>query len=224
VADATTRPMAFAPGSRQDYNGTNYFVAGMLIEKVTGRSYAHELAARITGPLGLRETVVPDRRDPRLPGPHAHGYVRVDGELVDVTEQSPWSWAEGGLISSAGDLTRFLTALYAGRVVPRPQLEAMFTVPDLAYPGTDNCHVPGDPTAGRACYSAGLERTTWSNGVTTWGKSGSVTGYPSGMFATRDLSRVLVYDLDPTGNRDGSETPYIIRLVAAAFDPSLSAR
>lgn len=50
VDEATTRPMRFAPGTQQQYNGTNYYVAGLLIEKVAGNSYADEVAAATFDP------------------------------------------------------------------------------------------------------------------------------------------------------------------------------
>jgi len=225
VDEATSRPMRFAPGSQQQYNGTNYYVAGLLIEKLTGNSYAREVGRRILVPLGLHDTYVPDRRDPRLPGPHAHGYVAVteDGTttLHDVSRQSPWPWAEGGLISSSHDLTKLIIRIFQGRLVPRSELGEMFTVPDVPYTGSAaNCHT--GPTAGRACFSAGLTTTTLPNGVTVWGKTGSVPGYTNGMFATRDLRRVLVYSINPTGNANGSETPYVLKIAAATFDPELA--
>ncbi len=225
VADAVTHPMSFAPGTEQQYNGTNYFVAGLLVERVTGHTYAHEVARRIIEPLRLRDTYVLDRHDPRLPGPHAHGYVAIteDGAttLHDVSEQSPWPWAEGGIISSAADLTRLINAILQGRVVPAGELDEMFTVPKVRYLGTNNCVI--GPDAGQACFSAGLMRTTLPNGVTVWGKTGSRPGYTSGMFATRDRRRVLVYSLNPTGDKDGSEMPYVMKIAAAAFDPDLAA-
>lgn len=225
VAEATTRPMRFRPGTQQQYNGINYYVAGLLIEKVTGDSYAREVERRIIRPLRLRDTSVPDRHDPDLPGPHAHGYVAVTENgattLHDVTRQSPWAWAEGGLISSGTDLTRLLTAIFQGRLVPPRELGEMFTLPDVPYTGSPgNCHV--GPTAGRACFSAGLTTTTFPDGVTVWGKTGSVPGYTSGVFATRDLRRLLVYSINPTGDADGSETPYVVRIAAATFDPDLA--
>ncbi|GAB3972224.1 serine hydrolase domain-containing protein [Actinoallomurus acanthiterrae] len=224
VADAVKNPMEFAPGTRQHYNGTNYFVAGLLIEKITGRSYAHEVQRRILRPLHLRGTYVLDRHDPRLPGSHSHGYVAVttNGKTVldDVSEQSPYPWAEGGIISTSADLTHFIRAIFQGRVVPRSVLGAMFTVPNVEYADKNNCNI--GPGAGRACYSAGLMRVTMPNGVTGWGKTGSRPGYTSGMFATRDLRRVLVYSMNPTGNKDGSESPYVLKIAAAAFDPSLA--
>ncbi|GLY88476.1 serine hydrolase domain-containing protein [Actinoallomurus iriomotensis] len=224
VANAVSHPMKFAPGTKQDYNGTNYYVAGLLVERLTGRTYAHEVRRRVIEPLNLRNTYVLDRHDPRLPGPHAHGYVAVakDGTttLRDVSEQSPYPWAEGGLISDSADLRTFITAIFQGRLVPASELNEMFTVPDVPYLGTDNCVI--GPDAGRACYSAGLMRTTMPNGLTAWGKTGSRPGYTSGLFATRDLGRVLVYSLNPTGNKDGSESPYIQKIAAAVLDPDLA--
>jgi D-alanyl-D-alanine carboxypeptidase len=77
VAEAVSHPLVFPPGTAQQYNGTGYYLAGLLIEHLTGHSYADEVRARVIRPLRLTRTYVPDRRDPRLPGPHAHGYVAV---------------------------------------------------------------------------------------------------------------------------------------------------
>lgn len=219
VATATTGPMIHAPGAAQRYNGLNYFLAGMVIEKVTGRSYAHELAARITGPLALHDTYLPTHNDPRLRGRHAHGYLRIRERLVDVTAQSPYPWAEGGMISSAPDLAHFLRALFRGGLLPDPQQHALFTIPRVPYADADNCS--RGPTAGHACFSMGLTRTVLPNGVRVWGKSGSTHGYANAAFATRDLRRVLVYSLNPTGNRDGSEGSYVQRIIAAVLDPAM---
>jgi D-alanyl-D-alanine carboxypeptidase len=48
-----------------------------------------------------------------------------------------------------------------------------------------------------------------------WGKSGGYLGYTSGVFATRDLRRMLVYSLNPTGR--APELPYVKRIAMAAF-------
>lgn len=224
VADAVSHPLEFAPGTLQSYNGTNYYVAGLLIERLTGHTYAHEVRERIIKPLRLRDTHVLDRHDPHLPGPHAHGYVAVTKNgtttLHDVSRQSPYPWSEGGLISSSPDLARFISAIFQGRLVPPSELNEMFTVPKVKYAGTDNCVI--GPEAGQACYSAGLMKTTLPNGLTGWGKTGSRPGYTSGLFATRDLRRILVYSLNPTGNKDGSEMPYVLKIAAATFDPDLA--
>jgi D-alanyl-D-alanine carboxypeptidase len=207
----------FQPGTMQQYNGMNTFVAGMLIEKVTGHSFAHEVSHRIIQPLGLRDTSIPKADDPRLPDAAAHPYLLVqdpDGgtHQADVTEQSPWPWAEGGMISSAPDLAHFFDALFKGRLLPPAQQQLLFTVPDVPNYQT-RCKTDQNPD--RACMSMGLERAVL-NGVTVWGKTGSRPGWTSGVFATRDLSRTLVYSVNPTG-LDGAETPYFFGIVMAAF-------
>ncbi|QIY77112.2 serine hydrolase domain-containing protein [Streptomyces sp. RLB1-33] len=213
------RPMEFAPGTAQQYNGMNYYVAGLLVEKITGHTFAHEVRSRITRPLGLHDTYVPDADDPRLPGPHSHGYLTVtssDGTThpVDVTEQSPWPWAEGGMISTPADLDRFMTALFRGRFLPPAQQAELFTVPDVPSFHSSQCRTEAD--AGRACMTMGIMRVKASNGVVVWGKTGSRPGWTSGVFATRDLSRKVVYSVNPT-NLNGTEMRYVQQIAAASF-------
>ncbi|WDF41636.1 serine hydrolase [Streptomyces sp. T12] len=171
-----------APGEHQRYGNIHYTVLGMLIEKVTGDSYAHQAAVRIFRPLGMRHTSFPDGPDPRVHGPHNRGYDWIDGKLVDVTE---WNmsdrFAAGDMISTTADLERLLFALFRGRVVPEPQLKEMFTVPDLD----------------RATMSAGLERFEL-NGKVIWAKTGARPGYHTVVAATRDLSRTVVYSVNST--------------------------
>jgi D-alanyl-D-alanine carboxypeptidase len=68
----------------------------------------------------------------------------------------------------------------------------------------------------------GIMRVKASNGVVVWGKTGSRPGYTSGVFATRDLSRRIVYSLNPT-NLDGTEIRYIQQIAAASFGPLVPA-
>ncbi|RKT17100.1 D-alanyl-D-alanine carboxypeptidase [Streptomyces sp. 1114.5] len=220
VADMLTQPMGFAPGTAQQYNGNNYFVAAMVIEKVTGDTFADQVRRRITGPLGLHATYVPAADDLTIRGPHAHGYVDVraaDGSTgrVDVTEQSPYPWAEGGMISSAADLERFFDALFRGRLLPPAQQAEVFAVPDLPNDHNRSCDI--GPTTGHACFSAGgLLRSVLPNGTEVWGKTGARPGYSSAVFATRDLSRTLVVGLNPTGI-SGEEFPTLWKTVTTAF-------
>ncbi|MGW2250890.1 serine hydrolase domain-containing protein [Kitasatospora sp. NPDC001660] len=215
VATMAGQKMAFDPGTEQQYNGMNTFVAGLLVEQVTGRSYAHELRERVIRPLGLHDTSLPDADDARLRHPASHPYLTVadpDGgsHRVDVTEQSPWPWAEGGMISSAPDLDRFMTALFRGSLLPPAQQEKLFTVPDVPV-AAGSSHCPGN----KACMSMGLERLE-QGGLVAWGKTGSRPGYTSGVFASRDLSRKVVYSVNPTGLA-GAENPYALKVLVTAF-------
>lgn len=216
VRSALDQPMQFEPGTRQQYNGVNYFLAGMVIERVTGDSYAHQLRTRLLRPLHLRQSSLPAPDQVRVRGRHVHGYVRVDGRLADVSDQSPYSWAEGGMVSTTRDLSRFLASLLDGRVLRAPELADMLHVPDVPYVGTSGGCAQG-PDAGRACFSPGLQRTRLPGGLVLWGKSGGTAGYSTLVVSPRDAERVLAIGLTPTGNRDGSEGAYLMRIAAAAY-------
>ncbi|MER5783431.1 serine hydrolase domain-containing protein [Streptomyces mobaraensis] len=198
-------PMKFEPGTKQEYRGINYVLAAMVVEKVTGHSYGEEIGKRIIRPLHLTRTSVPGK-DVTIHGPHVHGYLAMsDGTLRDATEYDQTeAWGEGEMISTTGDLDRFLSALFSGRLLPAAQLERMFTLPP------ENVRmVDGGP----ARYSAGLQTVT-VNGVTFWGKTGERYGYNSAMVATRDQQRRLVYSFNPT-HRDQSQMKMTLRIADA---------
>ncbi|TCO61995.1 serine hydrolase domain-containing protein [Actinocrispum wychmicini] len=119
----------FEPGTAWSYGNINYLLAGLLIKKVTGHSYAEEIQRRILGPLRLWETVQPGTW-PGIPGPHSHGYYRYQDagqwKLVDITRQNPsWASSAGDMISTTKDLHTFFSALLAGKLLPRPLLAEM---------------------------------------------------------------------------------------------------
>jgi D-alanyl-D-alanine carboxypeptidase len=92
VRYALAKPRQFEPGTGWRYSNTNYTLALLIIEKVTGHSYAAEVQRRIVRPLGLSGTVAPGT-SVAIPGPHAHAYYRYeddDGEkTIDITRQNP---------------------------------------------------------------------------------------------------------------------------------------
>ncbi|SDP16776.1 D-alanyl-D-alanine carboxypeptidase [Streptomyces sp. cf386] len=179
----------YAPGERQVYGNIHYTVLAMLIERVTGDSYAHQAAVRIFRPLGMRHTSFPDGPDPRVHGPHNRGYEWIDGKLVDVTD---WNmsdrWAAGDMISTTADLERLLVGVFEGRVVPEPQLKEMFAVPKAV-----------DATMAAPFTPFEL------NGQTVWAKTGSRPGYHTVVAATRNLSRTVVYSVNSTDARGDGE-------------------
>ena len=206
VASAVAKGPEFRPGTQQDYLNINYTILGLLIEKVTGHSYAFEAARLVLRPAGMRDTYFPGT-DPRILGPHNHGYQAVqqsDGttKFVDVTDWNQADrWAAGDMISTTADLERLITALFRGRIVPGPQLQEMFTVP---------AGIEG------ASYSAGLQRFEYG-GKVYWLKSGARYGYSAVVVATRDLSRTLVYSVNSTDAKGESMNAVAMRIALAAL-------
>ncbi|GAA0504189.1 serine hydrolase [Paractinoplanes deccanensis] len=131
VALAMKHAPVFAPGTRWDYSNTNYILAGMIVEKATGRPWPAEVRDRVLRPLGLRHTSYPGDR-PTLPAPHAKAYQQwaPDGPLYDTTAfNTTAASAAGGLITTPTDLARFWQALQQGRLLkPRQMAEMHRTV------------------------------------------------------------------------------------------------
>ncbi|MFI7401203.1 serine hydrolase domain-containing protein [Streptomyces sp. NPDC049541] len=169
-------PRTSAPGAFS-YSNTNFVVAGMLIEKLTGHSVRTEYENRIFKPLKLRDTfyVHPGTQ---IPGRHARGYLapdQKDAPLVDATEQTmSWAQTAGAIISSTHDLNTFLSALLGGRLTSPAQLRQMERM------------VPVSSTQG---YGLGLGRRDLSCGVSVYGHTGVVQGYYTYAFATKDGRR-----------------------------------
>ncbi|MGK5682137.1 serine hydrolase domain-containing protein [Actinoplanes sp. URMC 104] len=127
VATAMRHEPDFAPGTSWDYSNTNYLLAGMVIERVTGRPWAAEVRDRILRPLGLRHTFAPGDRA-SLPRPHAKGYHQwaPGGPLTDTTVfNATAAGPAGSLVTTPSDLARFWQGLQQGRLLRPAQLAQM---------------------------------------------------------------------------------------------------
>ncbi|AEV84634.1 beta-lactamase [Actinoplanes sp. SE50] len=127
VAAAMQHPPLFPAGTRWSYSNTNYLVAGMLVERVTGRCWFTEVRSRILAPLHLTRTFYPGDRS-TLPRPHAEGYQHFTpgGPLIDVTIVNPTvAGSAGGLVSTTTDMARFWQAVTSGRLLPPAQMAEM---------------------------------------------------------------------------------------------------
>ena len=115
---ALVGPSRFAPGTDWGYSNTNYVIAGMLVERVTGHPYADELARRITDPLELTGTGFPP--------------LVAAQNLLGVSWSSAF-WTAAALDSTADDLVRWADALYGGAILRSSSLTRMLDFNDHAY-------------------------------------------------------------------------------------------
>ncbi|MFF9814815.1 serine hydrolase domain-containing protein [Streptomyces sp. NPDC014006] len=191
------------PGGAYSYSNTNFVVAGMLVEKLTGRPVATAYQDRIITPLKLRDTfyVHPDTA---LPGRYARGYLTPDTEgaaLVDATRQTvSWAQSAGAIISSTRDLNTFYSALLRGKLTSAAQLQQM------------RRWVPAG--TGQA-YGLGLRRRDLSCGVSVYGHTGAVQGYYSYAFTSADGRRSLAALADTSNNAAVHTT--MLRTLESAF-------
>jgi D-alanyl-D-alanine carboxypeptidase len=123
------KPFDFEPGKGWRYSNTNYYLLGLIVEKLSGQSYAEFLQREFFGPLALKRT----RYDDGTPVPDsAQGYAfnPADGTLRradPVNMVGPF--AAGALASTAGDLLRWQIALTSGRAVSPASFQQMIGSP-----------------------------------------------------------------------------------------------
>lgn len=131
---AARRDPHFAPGRGRKDSNTNHVLVGMVIEEVSGRSWQREVERRILRPLRLGGTVVPTT-SPRVPGPHAEGYLPLPEGPADVSLLNPSvAGAAGGAVSTTADPNRFPAALLGRRLLPEARLAEMpQAVPAASY-------------------------------------------------------------------------------------------
>ncbi|MGW4022652.1 serine hydrolase domain-containing protein [Streptomyces sp. NPDC005009] len=176
---------AFPAGTRWAYSNTNYVLAGMITEEITGRTWEQQVHSRILRPLGLEQTDTPGAR-PFLPRPHTADYQQftADGPMVDTTiPYRPFdSGADGSMTGTARDLNRFLTALVGGRLLKPAELAAMRTTVPVPQ---DSGHPAGTEDG------LGLFFTPLSCGGGYLGHGGSGFGYVVRTAATTDGRRAV---------------------------------
>jgi D-alanyl-D-alanine carboxypeptidase len=201
VAFAT--PPYFPPGRGWHYSNTNYVVAGLLIERLTGQPYGTAIGDRILRPLQLNHTTVPGT-DPHLPEPHARAVVEVDGTgAVDATAMNPsLDWAAGEMISTTSDLNRFLAALLGGELLSPAALDAMRDTVD---------------TGQGFRYGLGLQEFELPCGVTVLGHGGELLGYLT-YAMTSGRGRQLTLSYNPL-QRTESTTETVLGVFSTAFCP-----
>lgn len=211
VALAMAFEPEFAPGTGWNYSNTNYILAGMIIERVTGHRWQQEVRQRIVEPLGLRHTYTPGT-DPEVPRPHAVGYERFPGpdateddprygEPIDATRLNPsFGGAAGEMISTTDDGNRFLRALLRGEVLRPAQLAEMRrTVP------TNDSFRKNWPGAR---YGLGLMWIPNSCGG-SWSHGGDIMGFMTRNGVTPDGGRsvVVTINTDSLKREPGAPAP-----------------
>lgn len=152
------------------YNNFAYDILGVIIEKVSGKSYDQYIKQNILRPLGLGHTFSASR----LPWPKAllaHGYT-FDGreqKVVDATGPRDLSWASsaGDMISTTDDMMAWINALIDRKNLLGVSLTDMIS------------EITPVPAGGEMIgYGYGLMQRRFA-GITTWGHGGFIHGFIS---------------------------------------------
>jgi CubicO group peptidase (beta-lactamase class C family) len=101
------KPLDFDPGTEWQYSNTNFVIAGLIVEKASGRQLLQFLSERIFTPLGMKSVMNIDQE--RLTETDAVGYMRYGiGPLrLSPKEGKGWLFAAGELAMPAEDLAKW---------------------------------------------------------------------------------------------------------------------
>ncbi|MEV5980465.1 serine hydrolase domain-containing protein [Streptomyces sp. NPDC052114] len=196
---------------RWEYSNTNYVVAGLVVEAVTGHSWAQEVHERIIGPLGLRGTFTPGT-SPYVPRPTATAYTYFPEEARPTdTTLGFGGGADGCVISTAHDHGVFLRALLGGRLLRPAQLAAMReTVPADDWIPADGVRY-GLGLAWRPV--AGRDDGIWFHGGTSLGSVSECGVTPDGAAAVTSAA----FTLRLGGPAQEAQARATLRMVDAAL-------
>jgi D-alanyl-D-alanine carboxypeptidase len=155
-------PPLFAPGTDWNYCNTNYLLAGLIAESVTGQSYSQLLRERILNPLQMDSTFLAVY-EPILFPVAQPWQAGVNNQSIPRTSVNSAAWAAGAMYSTAGEMARWYEALMSGQVINANSFQELTTF------------------VGSGSYGMGIARTTimgrtvWCHGGQIWG------GYNSSM-------------------------------------------
>ena len=109
-------PSAFSPGERFAYCNGGFVVLALIAERASGVPFYELVEQRVCRPAGLADTEF--LRSDQLPARTATGYVEVDGEWrTNVLHLPVRGSGDGGIYSTAAEISSFWQALFAGRIV-----------------------------------------------------------------------------------------------------------
>jgi D-alanyl-D-alanine carboxypeptidase len=195
------------PTTGWSYSNTNYLLAGMIIERVTGNSYGSEIERRFFGPkLGLQETYYsPNVYSAAILDRLVSGYYfNPDPKLtwlqplvgVDVrTGDMSWAGAAGGIVARLEDVTHWVRALYQGEILPPQQRRELLSIVSMRSGKPIARTSAGDPRG----FGLGVGQAVRPGNGMFWFYQGETLGYRVlyGWFPKDDLVIAVATNSQP---------------------------
>ena len=177
------KSLEFTPGEQFNYSNSGYFLLGVIVEKLSGKTYEAMLHDNIFKPLGMHDSGYDNHADilkNRATGYQRQGNSYVNSNYLDMSIP----YAAGSLYSTAEDLYKWDQALYTNKLLPQKYMDLYFK--------------PQIPAFGKNHYAYG-----WGVGYSKIGKSkdsiytighgGGINGFNTNISrATSDKSLVVL--------------------------------
>jgi CubicO group peptidase (beta-lactamase class C family) len=152
----------FAPGAKWAYSNSGYVLLGLVVEKISGRTFAEFLEERIFLPLKMTNTLAYEQGTGEVPN-RAYGHTK-EGGFWRETDQSPTSatLGDGGVYSSLEDLLKWENALRRHTLLSESEMRPALTpvrVPE---------EPPTEPDGTPADYGFGWFLNPWKGHTRMW--------------------------------------------------------
>ena len=149
-------PFKFKPGEALAYNNSAYFLLGLVIEKVSGKTYGDFVKENLFDKAGMVDSRYCSERE--ITKRRTHGYEFSQGRLlVKAHLDHTWPYAAGSLCSTAWDLMAWSAALHGGKILT-PTSYGLMTTPATLNDGTPVRYAMGlvnDSLGGRHAITHG---------------------------------------------------------------------
>ena len=189
------------PGTFYDYSNINFFIAGKIIEKVSGKTYINYLKEDILATLGITQTDIAGKTEADRKTNEVKYYGQGNDAAYVYNIAFPRRDADGGLITTATDLAKFVAAF-----------DGFPTRPDLLNAASVNALTTSSSVY--AGYALGIGIWAAEN---LWFNYGSLPGTRTGfMRHNNGTSVVLLLNSrkDPTSN----ENPFVYAMQDLMLD------
>lgn len=192
---AAGKNLSFVPGTKYEYNNTNYMLLGLVIERVSGKSLAQFYQEEFFEPLGMKSTklasleeAIKFQEEPEKTEYPVRYFVTPNGGKPEFNQAKadyimvPFS--DGGVVSNTGDLIRWYKALHGGKVL-KPESYKLMT----------RKHYPGGSKFGKKDYTGyGMFISEMDNGDVVYHHEGSALAIrcESGYIPSRHLFYAII--------------------------------
>jgi D-alanyl-D-alanine carboxypeptidase len=204
-------PLDFEPGTKWQYSNTNYVIAGVIIEKVSGMPLMQFLQKNVFAPLGM--TSVSNIDEKRLGDTDPTGYYRFGlGPLHPAPKEGPgWLFAAGELAMPAQDLAKWDISIIDQKLL-KPGSYAQF--------GRDTLLQNGVATR----YGLGVG-VNMQAGKRALSHGGEVSGFTAqNIVFPDDRAAIVVLTNQDAANASGDIANAIAPLLFATTDPATPAK
>ncbi len=118
-------PLEFEPGKDWSYCFFGYYLLGVIIERVSGKSYIEFIKENIFNPLGMKDSGLDDYFE-IIPN-KVSGYYATENRLVCDERDAVSAFSAGAIYSTVHDMLLWDEALYTEKLVSKKTMNEIFT-------------------------------------------------------------------------------------------------